>query len=100
MKLETFTQIKDALNASYQKEKVLQTEFDNFKHQLQQFVGRIDPNESEENAKNHIISFLEDTFYKDKKEINTKGRNRFGNIQRARGESCKSRKAGQGRGND
>lgn len=74
MKLDALKQIRFALNKSYQKEKVLQADFDHFKYQLQIFIQNVDLSESEEHAKNNIKAFLNDTFYKSKREINTKGR--------------------------
>jgi len=53
-----------ALNKAYRKEKVLREDLDNFKAQLRTLLGRLNTDESEENAKNHLRDFLNDTGYK------------------------------------
>ena len=69
-----YTTIASALNKAYRKEKVLREDLDNFKAQLRTLLGRINTDESEENAKNHLRDFLNDTYYKDQHLIATKGR--------------------------
>lgn len=74
MKLELIKPIK-ALNKAYLKEKVSRDHIELFKKNLQQLLGRINEQESEEHLKNVIADFLKDTWYKDQFEINTKDRN-------------------------
>jgi adenine-specific DNA-methyltransferase len=74
MKLELTKPIK-ALNKAYLKEKVSRNHIELFKKNLQQLLGRINEQESEEHLKNVIADFLKDTWYKDQFEINTKERN-------------------------
>ncbi|MBK8610347.1 MAG: Eco57I restriction-modification methylase domain-containing protein [Chitinophagaceae bacterium] len=74
MKLELIKPIK-ALNKAYLKEKVSRNHIELFKKNLQQLLGRINEQESEEHLKNVIADFLKDTWYKDQFEINTKDRN-------------------------
>jgi adenine-specific DNA-methyltransferase len=66
--------IKKALNKAYLKEKVLRSEIENFKTHLINLLERIDVEESEENVKGHLSTFLDDTYYKNKHLIATKGR--------------------------
>ncbi len=66
--------IKRALNKAFRKEKVLRSEIETFKIQLQTLLSHINPEESEENAKNHLRDFLNHTWYLDKHLIATKGR--------------------------
>lgn len=74
MKLELIKPIK-ALNKAYLKEKVSRDHIELFKKNLQQLLGRINEQESEEHLKNVIADFLKDTWYKEQFEINTKDRN-------------------------
>ncbi len=74
MKLELTKPIQ-ALNNAYLKEKVSRNHIEIFKRNLQQLLGRINEQESEEHLKNVIADFLKDTWYKDQFEINTKDRN-------------------------
>jgi hypothetical protein len=67
-------EIKQALNKSYQKEKVVSQAILAFKSYLRSFINKINADESEENAKNCLIEFLKDAFYKGKNEINTQGK--------------------------
>jgi len=73
MKLQPIP-IKRALNQAYRKEKALRAEIEAFKANLRALLGHINTEESEENAKNHLRDFLNDTWYKDKHLIATKGR--------------------------
>ncbi|MCB0565377.1 MAG: Eco57I restriction-modification methylase domain-containing protein [Phaeodactylibacter sp.] len=66
--------VKRALNKAYRKEKVLRAEIETFKTNLQVLLERINTEESEENAKNHLRDFLNHTWYKDAHLIATKGR--------------------------
>ena len=74
MKLELIKPII-ALNKAYLKEKVSRDHIELFKKNLQQLLGRINEQESEEHLKNVIADFLKDTWYKEQFEINTKDRN-------------------------
>ncbi len=74
MQLELIKPIK-ALNKAYLKEKVSRDHIELFKKNLQQLLGRINEQESEEHLKNVIADFLKDTWYKEQFEINTKDRN-------------------------
>ncbi len=74
MKPELIKPIK-ALNKAYLKEKVSRDHIVLFKKNLQQLLGRINEQESEEHLKNVIANFLKDTWYKEQFEINTKDRN-------------------------
>ena len=66
--------VKRALNKAYRKEKVLRADIEAFKANLRTLLERIDTDESEENAKNHLRDFLNHTWYKDHHLIATKGR--------------------------
>lgn len=66
--------IQESLSVSYQIEKIGKSELDLFKKNLVEYLSKINPAEHEENAKYPVRDFLRDTFFKDKNEINTKGR--------------------------
>ncbi|MCO6493468.1 MAG: Eco57I restriction-modification methylase domain-containing protein [Phaeodactylibacter sp.] len=66
--------VRRALNKAYRKEKVLRADIEAFKANLRTLLERIDTDESEENAKNHLRDFLNHTWYKDHHLIATKGR--------------------------
>ena len=61
-----------ALNKAYLKQKVLKSDILKFTSSLNLFYNKIDPNESEENQKNHIRDLLIEIHYKNQYEINTK----------------------------
>ncbi|MBU1101962.1 MAG: Eco57I restriction-modification methylase domain-containing protein [Bacteroidetes bacterium] len=63
---------KQALNKAYLKEKVIRSQFDVFKSNLTTLLDETRLDESEEFSKKPLIKFLENTFYKEKNEINTK----------------------------
>ena len=63
---------KQALNKAYLKEKVIRSEFDLFKKNLNELIEKTRIDESEEHSKTPLINFLKDTYYKDTNEINTK----------------------------
>lgn len=65
---------KKSLNKAYLKEKVSRSEIEDFKRNLELLFERINENESEEHLKNVLAVFLNDTWYKNQNEINTKGR--------------------------
>jgi len=74
MKLIRQQTIQESLSVSYQIEKIGKSEIDLFKKNLLEYLSKINPAEHEENAKYPVRDFLRDTFFKDKNEINTKGR--------------------------
>jgi hypothetical protein len=69
---------KQSLNKAYLKTKVERAQVDLFKTNLSQFLHKakqaIERQESEEHLKNLVKDFLKDTYYKDRYEINTRGR--------------------------
>jgi adenine-specific DNA-methyltransferase len=65
---------KKILNKAYLKEKVLRSDIDLLKSNLNRFFAKIDEDESEEHLKNLTTEFLRDTWYGDTYEINTKDR--------------------------
>lgn len=74
MKLQINTPHK-ALNKAYLKEKVGRVDIETLKAGVNIFLDRIDEEESEEHLKNVVSDFLKNTWYGEKYEINTKGRN-------------------------
>jgi adenine-specific DNA-methyltransferase len=73
MKLNTIP-FKKTLNKAYQKVKPNRTDINRLKANLQRLLQRIDHEESEENVKNHLRDFLNDTYYNNLHLLNTKGR--------------------------
>lgn len=65
---------RKALNKAFLKVKVTREAMEGFKGHLVTLLDRMNLEESEEHAKNHIRTFLEDAFYKDTHHINTKDR--------------------------
>jgi len=63
---------KQALNKAYQKLTIHRNEFNLFKENLTKLLQNIDHDESEENVKNHLKDFLNDSFYSGKHLLNTK----------------------------
>ncbi len=70
----TIVPFKKTLNKAYQKVKPNRNEIEHFKANLSRLLDHIDHEESEENVKNHLRDFLNDTWYKDLHLLNTKGR--------------------------
>lgn len=70
--------IKDALNKVYMRQKPKTADFNQFCEQLEILKKNIangkEKKESEEHIKNHIIDFLNDSFYKKTNLVNTKER--------------------------
>ena len=70
--------IKDVLNKVYMRQKPKTEDFNRFCEKLEilrkNISQGIDSNESEEHIKNHIINFLNDSFYKETNLVNTKDR--------------------------
>ena len=76
MKLQLL-QPNKSLNKAYLKEKVSRNDIETFKTNLITLLSKIDHSESEEHHKYPVADFLKDTWYKDRYEINTKGRTDF-----------------------
>lgn len=66
-----------ALNKAYLKEKVNRSDIEAFKANLKTLLSKIDEKESEEHHKYPVKTFLQDTWYKELFEINTKDRADF-----------------------
>ena len=62
------------LNKAYLKQNVQQDKIQGFQDNIHKLFERLNPNESEENQKNLVCDFLKDSYYKDRFEINTSGR--------------------------
>src|SRR5688500_7417611 len=62
------------LNQAYRKEKVNRSDIQLFKTSLLTLLDKINVEESEENAINHLSEFIKETYYRYKHEINTKER--------------------------
>jgi adenine-specific DNA-methyltransferase len=62
------------LNKAYLKQNVQQHDIQGFHQNIDRLFERLNPSESEENQKNLVCDFLKDTYYKDRFEINTAGR--------------------------
>ena len=73
MKLITKSPAK-ALKKAYYKQSITRNQIELFKNNLITLFTRINEEESEENLKNIVSDFLKDTYYKEKYEVNTKGR--------------------------
>jgi len=73
MKLNARTP-KQSLNKAFLKQPVNRDEINSFKANLQNLLGKINENESEEHHKDFVRDFLKSSFYKADYEINTKGR--------------------------
>ncbi|MEO6908851.1 MAG: hypothetical protein ABI210_13275, partial [Abditibacteriaceae bacterium] len=70
----TLQSIRDSLNKAYLKRKIGRSDIDIFKTNLSNLLAGVKDGESEEFHKNLIVTFLKDTWYKEKHFINTKGR--------------------------
>lgn len=73
MKLETI-KLDKAINKAYFKQSLKRADIELFKTNFKRLFERINETESEEHNKNIVSDFLKNTFYKDKYEINTSGR--------------------------
>jgi adenine-specific DNA-methyltransferase len=73
MRLQTVP-FKKTLNKAYQKTKPTRPEIEVFKANLIALLDHIKHEESEEHVKNHLRDFLNNTWYKDRHMVNTKGR--------------------------
>ncbi len=65
---------KQSLNKAFRKVNIYREEFDIFRNNLSILLANIDKEESEENVKNHLKDFLNETYYKNKHLLNTKNR--------------------------
>lgn len=66
--------LRKALNPVYRKQQLLRQEMEDFKGHLRTLLERINTDESEENAKGHLMAFLNNTYYQGEYLIATKGR--------------------------
>ncbi|MFM8363311.1 MAG: hypothetical protein ACKOA4_11490 [Haliscomenobacter sp.] len=55
--------LQKALNPAYRKQTVKREDMEAFKRHLRLLLGHLNPDESEENAKGHLSSFLKGAFY-------------------------------------
>jgi adenine-specific DNA-methyltransferase len=65
---------RQALNKAYQKQVVEKDDLLKFRNSFKTLIDRCDPNETEEHNKNHIVTFLYDSFYRGTNLINTSER--------------------------
>lgn len=73
MKLQ-LRKLQQALNPAYRKQTVKREEMEAFKQQLRGLLAHLNPDESEENAKGHLTTFLKGAFYADAYLVATKER--------------------------
>lgn len=73
MKLQ-LRKLQQALNPAYRKQTVKREEMEAFKQQLRSLLAHLNPDESEENAKGHLSTFLKGAFYADAYLVATKER--------------------------
>ena len=73
MKLLIQTPAK-VLNKAYLKQNVQQNDIQGFQDNIHTLFEKLNPNESEENQKNLVRDFLNHSYYKDRFELNTAGR--------------------------
>lgn len=64
-----------ALNDTYKRQKPIRNEIESFKTNLIQLLDKADESKLEEYLKNLVSDFLKNTYYRDKYDINIKGRN-------------------------
>lgn len=76
MKLKQLT-LKQSLNKAYRLIKPERAEIEKFKANFKLLLGHINPQESEENLKGHVMDFLKNTYYNPTYHIATKGRTDF-----------------------
>lgn len=76
MKLKQIT-VKQSLNKAYRLIKPERADIENFKWNFKTLLGHINPAESEENMKGHVMDFLKNTWYNPSYHIATKGRTDF-----------------------
>jgi len=66
--------LRKTVNKAFLKEPVQRADIERFKANFKRMLERIRPEESEENAKTHLRDFLNDTWYRDRHLVSTKGR--------------------------
>ena len=76
MKLKQLN-IKQSLNKAYRLIKPERADIEKFKANFKLLLGHINPQESEENMKGHVMDFLKNTWYSPGYHIATKGRTDF-----------------------
>ncbi len=76
MKLKQLT-LKQSLNKAYRLIKPERADIEKFKVNFKLLLGHINPQESEENLKGHVMDFLKNTYYNPNYHIATKGRTDF-----------------------
>ncbi|MCW3109621.1 MAG: type restriction endonuclease [Segetibacter sp.] len=76
MKLKQLT-LKQSLNKAYRLIKPERASIEQFKANFKLLLGHINPQESEENLKGHVMDFLKNTWYSPAYHIATKGRTDF-----------------------
>jgi hypothetical protein len=69
--------VKQSLNKAYRLIKPERADIERFKANFRLLLSRINPKESEENLKGHVIDFLKNTYYTPAFHIATKGRTDF-----------------------
>lgn len=69
--------IKQSLNKAYRLIKPERSDIEKFKANFKLLLGHINPHESEENMKGHVMDFLKNTWYSPNFHIATKGRTDF-----------------------
>ncbi len=76
MKVKQLT-VKQSLNKAYRLIKPDRADIEKFKANFKLLLGHINPQESEENLKGHVMDFLKNTYYTPAFHIATKGRTDF-----------------------
>lgn len=76
MKLKQLT-LKQSLNKAYRLIKPDRADIEKFKANFKLLLGHINPQESEENLKGHVMDFLKNTYFSPNYHIATKGRSDF-----------------------
>ncbi len=76
MKLKQLS-LKQSLNDAYRLIKPERADIEKFKSNFKLLLSHINPKESEENMKGHVMDFLKNTYYNPNYHIATKGRTDF-----------------------
>jgi len=76
MNLKQLT-VKQSLNKAYRLIKPDRADIEKFKANFKLLLGHINPQESEENLKGHVMDFLKNTYFNPNYHIATKGRTDF-----------------------
>lgn len=69
--------VKQSLNKAYRLIKPARADIEKFKANFKTLLGHINPAESEENMKGHVMDFLKNTWYSPSYHVATKGRTDF-----------------------